>query len=196
MKRMNKVEEARDAARKEMIAGKEVGIEYYKNGTGWHTDTCGTFIGADYGDDPGDSIPDCALCDYRVMDKEDYANSLLANTGTDVDEYFDDLDVIVVVNLATDADGEYELAYPEGEFKKHYCIEVHHQTGVTQFECESYVDAARGTGYDSWDYTIYNSIDDAVNTFGELEDVPEELKKLLDDGPAVAVYWPGENAEH
>ena len=101
MLRNSTMQEARSAVDNLVAEGKKVELEVYRDGTRWHTDFCGTFI------DDFNGVPDDAVCNYTVMDKEEYAATMLANTGTSVDEYFDDLAYIVVVNVQTDANDEY-----------------------------------------------------------------------------------------
>ena len=101
MLRNSTMQEARAAVENLIADCKYVELEVYSNGTRWHTDFCGTFI------EDADSVPDDAICNYTAMDKEEYDATILANTGTGVDEYFADVDYIVVANVQTDANGEY-----------------------------------------------------------------------------------------
>ena len=64
--------------------------------------------------------------------------------------------------------------------KKHQIIDVHHQSGVQSWECDSFADAAGLVTIE------YATLDDAVADLGE--DVPEKLKKILEKGPAIAAY--------
>lgn len=105
MKLNDTFEQAWNAMNREIEKGRAIEMEIYNGGDGFHTDTIGEFIGnADGKKVNGITIQDNAACRYQIMDKEDYANSLLANCGTTTDEYFDDLDEIIVVIV--DYDGE------------------------------------------------------------------------------------------
>lgn len=89
------------------LAGEHaIEMEIYNGGESYHTDSIGEFIGN--GDnkmiDAGIEIPDNAICSYQVMDKEEYGRTLLANTSESADDYFDELEYIVVV--VVDFDGE------------------------------------------------------------------------------------------
>jgi hypothetical protein len=77
------------------------------------------------------------------------------------------------------------------KFKKHQCIEVHHQYGVKHYECESFVDAAMSGDYDTWDYETFTDMDAAAEVFGGAEYIPAELADLLKSGPAVGISEPG-----
>lgn len=80
------------------------------------------------------------------------------------------------------------------KFKKHQCIEVHNQYGIERFECESFVEAAMADGYDTWDYTIINDMEDAETLYGD--EIPAEVTSILATGEAaVAVYCPCSNTE-
>ena len=107
MIRSNMVKDAREMAEKLRAVGKTVVVEYYKDGTEWHTDYCGDYIGNDYEEAETDDIPGSAWCEYQVMDRDEYGRTMLANTGTTAAEYFDELDRIIVVNVETSDHGGY-----------------------------------------------------------------------------------------
>ena len=79
------------------------------------------------------------------------------------------------------------------KFKKHQCIEVHHQYGVNRYECKSFVEAAQSGNYDTWDYEEFATMADAVDAYGDADEVPAELAELLKHGAAISICEPGLN---
>ena len=77
---------------------------------------------------------------------------------------------------------------PNKEFSEHQCIEIEHQYGVTRFACKSFVEAAKNDG---WDFDEFATLEDAVDFYGDAEDVPEELANMLKTGAAVVIDEPG-----
>lgn len=101
MVRIEPVKNAREKLEDLISEGYNVDIEFYKNGTSWHTDFVGEFI------EDNLIIPDGAVCSFLIMNKEDYETTLFANCSYDIDTYFDDLDYIIVVNVQTDENDDF-----------------------------------------------------------------------------------------
>ncbi|MDD4818135.1 MAG: hypothetical protein PHI85_09220 [Victivallaceae bacterium] len=54
---------------------------------------------------------------------------------------------------------------------KHYCIEVHHQTGIKTFNCTSFAEVAYEEG---WMTETFASLDEMADAWGSAEDLPAE----------------------
>jgi hypothetical protein len=62
-----------------------------------------------------------------------------------------------------------------------YVIEVHHQTGITEYECENFWDIA------NIDYVLYENKEELIQMFGSEEEVPSEALELISRGMVIEI---------
>ena len=62
-----------------------------------------------------------------------------------------------------------------------YVIEVHHQTAITEYECENLWDIA------NIDYALYDTKEELTEMFGSEEEVPSEALELISRGTVIEI---------
>lgn len=99
--------------------------------------------------------------------------------------FFTDCRTVVDAYILGECDRADRFMKLDLKYELHQMIEVHHQTGVKTYECESFWDCA--CNYGGLDAIEYHSLDEAEQAWGE--DLPAELAELLKKGPVIELMY-------